>query len=56
LSFVYRGLFVLIADLLALNFVPMPERVQGGLIVAGGFLLAMVLIYWTFEGDGSDCP
>lgn len=51
MSIVYKGLAVLIADLLALNFVPMRSSLQVGLILAGTFLLAMIFIYWIFEGD-----
>jgi len=51
MSFVYKGLAVLLADLLALNFVPMPVKVQVGLILGGVFLLAIIFIYWIFEGD-----
>lgn len=54
MSFVYKGLVVLIADLLALNFVPMHAKVQIGLIFAGTFLLAMIFTYWIFQGDGSE--
>lgn len=54
MNIVYRGFTTVILIMFVLNFVPVPQQVQWGLLFLAGILTGFTILYIIFNGDESE--
>ena len=54
MGIITRSFLTVILMLLVLNYVPMPQSVQHGLLLFAGILSGFTILYIIFNGDDSE--